>query len=159
MKIYPKARKIVSSLSTDEKIKATQIKTDGTLGPILKNRSFGLYKEWKMEYPSFSSLASSFDKELINEFYLVVMADAYLKDRQIIPTPPLTIKRDPYSGRSYKYLSEDYRYNSLITSSVTNKILEENRIPLIKGFISPDIEYAKYNVSLNIDDKNLHEVY
>ena len=159
MKIKSKARKITSSLSFDEKIKSTEFNNDGTIGPIIKNRSFGVYQDYKMEYPSYSSLASSFDKDLINEFYRILISDAAKKDRGIVRTPPLTIKRDPYSGKSYRYLSEDYRYNSLIVSSIAKNILDSNHIPLVGGFLLSDLEYAKYNVSLNIDDKNLNEVY
>ena len=159
MKIRSKARIITSSLSIDERVKATEFNNDGTLGPIIKNRSFGAYQDYKMEYPSYSSLASSFDKDLINEFYRIVISDANKKDRGIVRTPPLTIKRDPYSGKSYRYLSEDYRYNSLIISSIAKNILDSKHIPLIGGLLSSDLEYAKYTVSLNIDDKNLNEVY
>ncbi len=159
MKIKSKARKIVSSLSLDEKIKFTEFNNDGTIGPIVKNRSFGAYQDYKMEYPSYSSLASSFDKDLINEFYRIVINDAIKKDRGIVRTPPLIIKRDPYSGKSYRYLSEDYRYNSLVVSSIAKSILDANQIPLIGGFLMSDLEYAKYNVSLNIDDKNMNEVF
>ena len=159
MKIRSKARFITSSLSVDERIKSTEFNNDGTLGPIIKNRSFGAYQDYKMEYPSYSSLASSFDKDLINEFYKIVIDDANRKDRGIVRTPPLTIKRDPYSGKSYRYLSEDYRFNSLVISSIAENILDSKHIPLIGGLLSSDLEYAKYSVSLNIDDKNLNEVY
>ena len=159
MKINRKAKKITSSLTQDEKIKSLEIKYDGLLGPIIRNRSFGLYNDKKMDYPSYSSLASSFDKDLMKEYYSILIDDAIKNNRTIIETPPLTIKRDPYSGRSYKYLSEDYRYNSLVVSNIAKKILDNNLIPFVPGFLSSDLEYAKYNVSLNIDDKNLNEVY
>ncbi|MCR5741686.1 MAG: glycoside hydrolase family 3 C-terminal domain-containing protein [Gammaproteobacteria bacterium] len=159
LKIHGKTKKFVSKLSKEKLIDTLYIKENGQVGPAFRKGSLNIYEGGNMVYPSTSSIATSFDKELIREMYEEEINDAISLKKKAFITPPLTLKRNPYAGKSYDYISEDPTYNSIVVGEVLNKALDKKVVPIVDGLLKSDQEYAKYNISYSIDEKNLFENY
>lgn len=158
-KYHNSTKKILSKLSEEEKLKLTYIKEDNSVGPKYNKAFFKVYDDDKSSLPSNSSLAMSFDKALIKEAFKAKAKEAKALSSSIVKTPPLTLKRNPLSGFSFNYLSEDHIFNGLVVKEAIEALKEEKCLPLVSGFLNSDMEYSKYNISYIIDDKNLFENY
>lgn len=58
-------------------------------------------------FPTGSALASTFDKDLVNELGHHLGKEAQAENLSVLLGPAINIKRSPLAGRNFEYLSED----------------------------------------------------
>lgn len=123
-----KLEKILKTLSVEEKIELTfgagywltetldnkfkqKIITDGPHGVRLQNHDLDKFfiedSIPSFSYPSFSTLANSFDDKLISLVGRQIGLEANKLNVSLLLAPGLNIKRDPRGGRNFEYFSED----------------------------------------------------
>lgn len=110
-------------------------------------------------FPSLTGMASSWNKELANQFGIIYGEEGIIRGKHIMLMPGINIHRTPLCGRNWEYLSEDpYLVSSII-------------VPLIKGIQSHDLaacvkHYALNNqeqdrgtINVEADERALREIY
>ena len=143
------------------KLNMTYIEEDGSfnLPKQYEGKILGLSNNEKTIFPCASALASSFDKNLIKEVYTIKLKEAWNDKKSVFVLPSVAIKRDPYAGMSFDLFSEDSYLNHYYLNPIIEVANKLKMATLMKGFLKEDLEYAKYNISSNIDMKNLYENY
>ena len=124
---------------------------DGPIGV----RNFGL----STAYPAGISLAATFNSELAKAYGQCIAKEAKAKNVQIMLGPALNIYRAPMCGRNFEYYGEDPFLTSRIAVNYINGMQGEGIIATAKHFACNNQEFDRNNVSSDLDERTLHEIY
>jgi beta-glucosidase len=110
-------------------------------------------------YPAPIALAASWDTELALRVGATMGDDARARGVHFILAPGMNIYRAPMCGRNFEYLGEDPFLASRMAVSLINGIQGRRVIATAKHFVGNNQEYDRYNVSSDIDERTLREIY
>lgn len=110
-------------------------------------------------YPAPIALAASWDTELALRVGSMMGDDARARGVHFILAPGMNIYRAPVCGRNFEYLGEDPFLASRMVVSLINGIQSRRVIATAKHFVGNNQEYDRYNVSSDIDERTLREIY
>lgn len=110
-------------------------------------------------FPYFSTLASSFDKNLLYDFGKTIALDRKSKNLDLILGPSMNLKRNPLCGRNFEYFSEDPVLSGKLAASFIRGIEDNGCFSAPKHYILNNIESGKYTSSSNVDEKAFNEIY
>lgn len=180
-KIYEQARSITAALSLRDKAKLlSQIvweTTDvGSIHPeleafLLADGPAGIrrLKDYFDEdiyntkpatcYPSPSTYASSWDRELLLELGRHMGKEAQQEGVDTMLAPAVNIKRSPLGGRNFEYYSEDPYLTGELAAEFIKGIQEEGVGACVKHFAGNNQETRRMNICAEIDEEALREVY
>jgi beta-glucosidase len=105
------------------------------------------------------ALAASWDTDLALRVGSKMGDDARARGVHFILAPGMNIYRSPMCGRNFEYLGEDPFLASRMAVSLINGIQSRRVIATAKHFVGNDQEYDRYNVSSDIDERTLREIY
>ena len=125
--------------------------SDGPLGV----HDFGL----TTAYPADIAVAASWDTELAHRFGVSMGKDARARGVNFILGPGMNIYRAPMCGRNFEYFGEDPFLASRMAVAEIKGIQEERVYATAKHFAGNNQEYDRYNVSSDIDERTLREIY
>lgn len=127
---------------------------DGPLGIA----SWGLFGR-STAYPSALSLAASWNRELAAATGSAYADDWRARGIHLMLAPGLNIYRASKGARNFEYFGEDPWLTSEMAMAFTKAVQAGGVLPVIKHFVANDQEYDRYNVSSEVDEATLREIY
>lgn len=188
VKIEQQAEKMINQMTLEDKLYALtpldgeygRIRSLDFHGPIPQDVPGGGGDNWKagkpvygedgkpndgkyhpVAFPSNSSLAMSWDKELtyhVGQLF-AMEAKANPEKVNILNRPGMNLKRSPLCGRNYDYLSEDPVLTGLLATEYVKGIQSEGIGACPKHFIANNQEFDRMNTDSCIEENVLQEIY
>ncbi|OUP84417.1 hypothetical protein B5F07_08115 [Lachnoclostridium sp. An169] len=171
--------KILKSMSLEEKasllsqyvMEQTDVGKYGLSGFLLADGPSGIRKMKSADsediydtvpltsYPSASTYACSWDRELLRELGHCLGAEAQAEGVSVLLGPGCNIKRSPLGGRNFEYYSEDPVLTSELATEYVLGLQEEGTGACVKHFACNNQETRRMTVNEHIDNRTLHEIY
>ncbi|NKI22426.1 glycosyl hydrolase [Paenibacillus dendritiformis] len=110
-------------------------------------------------FPSGAGLASSWDRELIEEVGTALGEECLAEDVQILLGPAVNIKRSPLCGRNFEYFSEDPYLSSELGAHHVLGVQGQGVGTSVKHFAANNQETLRNSINAIVDERSLHEIY
>ena len=110
-------------------------------------------------FPSGSNLAASWDPGLIEETGRAIGKECNYYKVHILLAPAINIKRSPLGGRGYEYYSEDPYLTGKAAEAFINGVQSTGTGTSIKHFAANNSETLRINISSDVDERALREIY
>lgn len=110
-------------------------------------------------YPSVINLSSSWDTGLVQEIGESMAEDALAQDIDIILAPGMNIQKNVLGGRNFEYVSEDPLLTAYIAAAYTDGIQSKGVGVSLKHFAANNQETARGQISANVTERALREIY
>jgi len=160
---------LLSKLTLDEKIDLLSgvnkfyIRSMPSIGlPALRMSDGPMgVREWghSTAYPGGSALAATWDPAFARQMGASIGRDARARGVSFLLAPGVNIYRAPVSGRSFEYLGEDPVLAAQIAVGFIDGVQEQGVIATVKHFAANNEEYNRVEVSSDLDQRTLHELY
>ena len=135
-----------------ERLDLPEIKlTDGPVGTHKDGRSTA--------YPAGVLSASTWNRELVYRLGEQLGRDSRARGVHILLGPGMNILRSPLCGRNFEYFTEDPYLNSRIAVQYVKGLQDQNVVATLKHYAANNQEWDRNNVSSDIDERTLHEIY
>jgi beta-glucosidase len=105
------------------------------------------------------SLAATWDGKFARQLGESLGRDARARGVNFLLGPGVNIARSPIAGRNFEYLSEDPLLNSLLVVPYIEGVQSQGVIATVKHFALNNQEYDRQNVSSDVDERTLREIY
>lgn len=110
-------------------------------------------------YPSASTCAGSWDRELLRELGQHLGKEAKAEGIDVLLGPGVNIKRSPLGGRNFEYYSEDPYVTSELATEYIKGIQELGTGACIKHFAANNQETRRMTIDVKVDEETLQELY
>lgn len=110
-------------------------------------------------FPTGSALASTFDKDLVNELGHHLGKEAQAENLSVLLGPAINIKRSPLAGRNFEYLSEDPYLAGKLGAAYIKGVQAEGVGTSVKHFVANNQENLRMSSSSNMTERTLREIY
>ncbi|QEC44741.1 beta-glucosidase [Pseudobacter ginsenosidimutans] len=125
-----------------------------TDGPV------GTHKDGKSTaYPASVLSAATWDTSLVYELGKQLGRDSRARGVHVLLAPGVNILRAPMGGRNFEYFTEDPFLNSRMAVAYVKGLQDEKVVATVKHFAANNQEWDRHNVSSDIDERTLHEIY
>ena len=134
---------------------------DGPSGiRMMKADSAGIYDTLPLTcYPSASTYACSWDRELMGELGRHLGIEAQAQNVSVLLGPGCNIKRSPLGGRNFEYYSEDPCLTGELALAYIRGLQGEQVGACIKHFVANNQETRRMTINELIDERTLNEIY
>jgi len=105
------------------------------------------------------ALAATWDKEFARRLGEGLGKDARARGVHFLLGPGVNIARSPLSGRNFEYLSEDPFLNAAVVVPYIEGVQSQGVIATVKHYALNNQEYNRHNVSVDIDERTMREIY
>ncbi|TFL04035.1 glycoside hydrolase family 3 protein [Pterulicium gracile] len=109
--------------------------------------------------PCATSMASTFDTELINRVGKFLASEAKVKSSVILLAPTCNIQRNPLGGRAFESFSEDPHLSGTLAAAYVNGLQDAGVSATIKHFTANDQEDERTASNSVMSDRALREIY
>ena len=110
-------------------------------------------------YPASIALASTWNIDLAYKYGQAIGKEAKAKDVNIMLGPAVNIHRAPMCGRNFEYLGEDPFLAGKIAAADVKGMQSEGVMATVKHYAANNQEYDRYNVSSDMEERTLQEIY
>ena len=110
-------------------------------------------------YPPEIVLASTWNKELAEEFGKCIGEDSLALSVAGWYAPAMNIHRTPYSGRNFEYYSEDGYLSGVMGAATVKGAQSKGAIVTIKHFALNDQETNRMGVNIFANEQSIREIY
>ncbi len=110
-------------------------------------------------YPSASALASSFDREVLEQLGDALGAECQAEHVSMLLGPGMNIKRSPLCGRNFEYFSEDPHLTGELAASYIGSLQSRGVAACVKHFAVNNQETRRMSGTSNVEERTLHEIY
>jgi beta-glucosidase len=110
-------------------------------------------------YPAPIALAASWNTDLAKRVGAMMGEDARARGVHFILAPAMNIYRAPMNGRNFEYLGEDPYLASRMAVNLIEGIQSQNVIATAKHFVANNSEYDRMQLSSDVDERTLREIY
>ncbi|MEN6530729.1 MAG: glycoside hydrolase family 3 C-terminal domain-containing protein [Anaerolineaceae bacterium] len=110
-------------------------------------------------YPSLSTVACSFDRDLVFKLGQAIGAEAKAAGVDVLLAPGVNIKRHPLNGRNFEYFSEDPLVAGDLASAYISGVQSQGTAASLKHFAANNQEFCRMINSSFIDERALREIY
>ena len=110
-------------------------------------------------YPASINLAATWDKRLAYNTGKALGMEAREKNIHMVLGPGVNIHRLPITGRNFEYMGEDPYLAGNLASEYIKGLQGEGVMGSIKHFAANNQEFDRNNVSSDVDERTLHEIY
>ena len=110
-------------------------------------------------YPAGIALAATWDPELASRVGGSLGKDARARGVHFVLGPGMNIYRAPMCGRNFEYYGEDPYLASQMAVALIKGVQGRGVIATAKHFAGNNQEYDRYDVSSDIDERTLREIY
>ena len=110
-------------------------------------------------YPAGIALAATWDPELARRVGESLGRDARARGVHFVLGPGMNIYRAPMCGRNFEYYGEDPYLASRMAVALIEGVQGQGVIATAKHFAGNNQEYDRYDVSSDIDERTLREIY
>jgi beta-glucosidase len=105
------------------------------------------------------ALAAAWDPSLANQMGESIGKDARARGVHFLLGPGINIYRAPMNGRNFEYFGEDPFLSSQTAAAYIRGVQNEGVIATVKHFAANNEEYDRHNVSSDMDERTLREIY
>ncbi|TFK72570.1 glycoside hydrolase family 3 protein [Pluteus cervinus] len=109
--------------------------------------------------PCATSLASTFDPELIQQVGAFLAEEAKAKSSVVLLAPTCNIQRTPLGGRAFESFSEDPHLSGTLAAAYVNGLQSKGVSATIKHFVANDQEHERTAAESVMSDRALREIY
>ncbi len=135
-----------------ERLGIPEIKlTDGPVGTHKDGRSTA--------YPAGVLSAATWNRELVRELGTQLGRDSRARGVHILLGPGMNILRAPMCGRNFEYFTEDPYLNAETACAYVEGVQSQGVVATLKHYAANNQEWDRNNVSSDIDERTLHEIY
>jgi beta-glucosidase len=110
-------------------------------------------------YPAPIAIAAAWDVDLANRVGESMGNDARARGVHFVLAPGMNIYRAPMCGRNFEYLGEDPYLASRMAVSLIEGVQGRGVIATAKHFVANNQEFDRNNVSSDVDERTLREIY
>ena len=110
-------------------------------------------------FPAGVSLASTWDRDLIEEVGKALGREAKAEDVGVVLGPSMNIKRSPLCGRNFEYYSEDPFLTGEMAKHYIRGVQSQGVGTSVKHFAANNQESNRMTVDAVIDERSLREIY
>lgn len=110
-------------------------------------------------YPASILSASTWDTTLINKLGHALGIDARSRGAHILLGPGVNIYRAPMCGRNFEYFGEDPYLSARMAVEYIKGVQAEGVVATVKHFAANNQEWDRNNVSSDVDERTLAEIY
>jgi beta-glucosidase len=110
-------------------------------------------------FPTAAGLASSWNRELLQQVGAAIGEEALAEDVQIVLGPGANIKRSPLCGRNFEYFSEDPYLSAQLAARHIQGVQSQGAGASLKHFAVNNQETRRFNIDVIIDERTLREIY
>lgn len=110
-------------------------------------------------YPSGAALASTWDTSLVEAMGEMLGDECCYHKINLLLAPGINIKRSPLGGRGYEYYSEDPYLTGKIAQAFIEGVQSKGVGTSIKHFAANNSETLRINMSSDISERALREIY
>lgn len=110
-------------------------------------------------YTAGIALAASWDPELAQRVGEALGRDARARGVHFLLGPGVNIYRAPMNGRNFEYLGEDPFLSGHTAAAYIQGVQSQGVIATVKHFDANNQEYDRHNVSSDMDERTLREIY
>jgi beta-glucosidase len=110
-------------------------------------------------YPAGILGAATWDTALVRQLGIALGKDCRSRGVHILLAPGLNIHRAPMCGRNFEYFGEDPYLASRMAVSYIRGVQQEGVAATAKHFAANNQEWDRYNVSSDVDERTLQEIY
>ena len=110
-------------------------------------------------FPSGATLASSWDRTLIEKVGVALGEECQAEGVSIILGPSANIKRSPLCGRNFEYFSEDPFLSSEMAAHHILGVQSQGVGTSLKHFAVNNQEHRRMSVDAIVDERTLREIY
>ncbi len=110
-------------------------------------------------YADGNMLAASWDMSLATQVGESLAHDARARSVNFLLGPGVNIIRSPLDGRNFEYPSEDPFLNARIGVAYIHGVQSQGVVATVKHFAANNQEYNRHNVSSDVDERTLREIY
>ncbi|QRN84020.1 glycoside hydrolase family 3 C-terminal domain-containing protein [Chloroflexota bacterium] len=128
-------------------------------GPNGVRGAFGNIESTSACTPVGIALGATWNPDLARDIGMLLGEEAKTKDVQLVLGPTVNIHRSPLAGRNFECYSEDPFLSGEMAAAYITGIQSVGVGACIKHFVCNDQETDRFNVSVNIDRRTLHEIY
>lgn len=107
--------------------------------------------------PSVTSMAASFDPELVSQAYGMVAREARAAGMGVLLAPAMNLVRELRGGRTYEYFSEDPLVTGTLAAAAVRGVQNESVIATLKHYAVNDQESARHSSNAIIAEAQLRE--
>jgi beta-glucosidase len=110
-------------------------------------------------FPTASSLASTWDVDLLHELGEALAEEAIALNVDVLLGPGTNMKRSPLGGRNFEYFSEDPYLSGELAASFINGVQSKGVGTSLKHFAVNNQEFERFSISATVDERTLREIY
>ena len=110
-------------------------------------------------YPTESTVACSFDKNLLFELGKTLGKEALKAKSDMVLGPGVNIKRTPLCGRNFEYYSEDPVLSGELGAAFVSGMQSVGISTCVKHYACNNIEYRRNFSDSRVDERTLREIY
>jgi len=110
-------------------------------------------------YPASILNASTWDIDLVHQLGQSLGNDARSRGVHILLGPGVNIYRSPMCGRNFEYMGEDPYLSGQIAVAFIQGVQSKGVVATVKHFAANDQEWDRNNVSSDMDERTLQEIY
>ncbi len=125
--------------------------TDGPVGTHKDGRSTA--------YPAGTLTAATWNRDLVYRLGEQLGRDSRARGVHILLGPSMNIIRSPLCGRNFEYFTEDPYLNSQVAVQYVKGLQDQKVVATLKHYAANNQEWDRNNVSSDIDERTLHEIY
>ncbi|MHA1976785.1 MAG: glycoside hydrolase family 3 C-terminal domain-containing protein [Candidatus Hodarchaeales archaeon] len=129
--------------------------TDGPFGAAM--HSSGLRKNTR--FPCTKVLASCWNRDLVKKVGSAIAEEVRALGRHLLLAPGINIDRTPLNGRTFEYFGEDPYLIKELAIPFIQGVQEQNIGACVKHFVANNQEIFRKEISVEIDERTLHETY
>lgn len=131
--------------------------SDGPNGLRMHKPDGGTYTA--VAYPTMGALTNSWNRDLFKKVASLIAEECIEHDIQILLAPAVNIKRTPFCGRNFEYLSEDPYLAGTLAKEYIDGVQQKGVGTSLKHFAANNQEHDRLYVNNEIDERTLREIY
>lgn len=110
-------------------------------------------------FPTASSLAATWDVDLLFEMGQALAEEAIALEVDVILGPGVNMKRSPLCGRNFEYFSEDPYQAGAMAASLIKGIQSKGVGTSLKHYAANNQEFERFSINAQVDERTLREIY
>ncbi len=110
-------------------------------------------------FPGGIALAATWNRALAQRLGVALGRECRARGVHILLAPGVNIYRSPLCGRNFEYLGEDPFLASQMLVPLIRGIQSQEVLATVKHFAANNQEWDRHNISSDVDERTLHEIY
>jgi beta-glucosidase len=110
-------------------------------------------------FPAGICVSATWNTDLMYKVGAAVGTECRSKGVHIILAPGVNIYRAPMAGRNFEYYGEDPYLSARMTVNYIKGVQDQGVIATVKHYAANNQEWDRHNISSDIDERTLREIY